>query len=119
MSSSFSALDLKLSRQSKRLRFKVRRLLRSRRRLLFIKRFPRKRMRKIKARVAIRRRPRGFFFYRKNGKRRRFSKICRLIRTRMRNFTQLIYSVGYVKYRASLSHGGCAARKRYYDKRYI
>ena len=119
MGSSFTALDLKLARQSKKLRFRVRRLFKSRKRLLFVKRFPRKRMRKIKSRVIVRKRPRGFFFYKKNGKRRRFSKICRLIRTRMRNFTQLIYSVGYVKYRASLSHGGCAARKRYYDKRYI
>jgi len=119
MNPSFSVSEIKLARKSKKFRFKVRRLLRSRRRLLFVKLFPRKRMRKTKSRIVIRKRPRGFSFYKKNGRRRRFSKICRLIRTRMRNFTQLIYSIGYVKYRASLSHGGCAARKRYYDKRYI
>jgi hypothetical protein len=49
----------------------------------------------------------------------RLSGVCRLIRTRMRKFIQVLYSIGYVKYRASLSHGGCVARKRYYDKRYL
>lgn len=49
----------------------------------------------------------------------KLSGVCRLIRTRMRKFIQVLYSVGYVKYRASLSHGGCVARKRYYDKRYL
>lgn len=49
----------------------------------------------------------------------KLSGVCRLIRTRMRKFIQVLYSVGYVKCRASLSHGGCVARKRYYDKRYL
>lgn len=47
------------------------------------------------------------------------SDLVGLIRTRMRTFTQLIYSVGYIKYQPSLSHGGCLSRSRYYDKRYI
>lgn len=45
--------------------------------------------------------------------------ILRLIRTRMRNFTRLFYTKGYVKLKSSPSHGGCIARKRTYDKRYI
>jgi len=49
----------------------------------------------------------------------RLTGLIRLIRTRMCTFTRLIYSIGYIKYRTSLSHGGCYSRSRYYDKRYI
>ena len=47
------------------------------------------------------------------------SKRLLYLRTRMRKLCQLVLSIGYVKYKASLSHGGCVPRKRYYAKKYI